>query len=49
MVNFKKTKTVQPRQGNEAQMTAGTRKVTQRDEKKVGREIFERKSNVSKL
>ena len=52
MVEFQKTKSVQPRQGNETQKTAGTREVTQRDEKKVGREIleiFEHKSNISKL
>ena len=49
MVEFQKTKSVQPRQGNETQKTAGTREVTQRDEKKVGREIAEKKSNIFKL
>ena len=44
MVNFKKTKSVQPRKGNAAQKTPRTREVTQRDKKKVGMEIFEKNS-----
>ena len=49
MVNFKKTKSVQPRQGNKAKKTRGTREVTQRDKKKVGMEIFEKNSNILKI
>ena len=43
MVNFKKTKSVQPRQGNKA------KKTTKRDKKKVGMEIFEKNSNIFKI
>ena len=49
MVNFKKTKSVQPRQGNKAKKTPRTMAVTKRDKKKVGMEIFEKNSNILKI
>ena len=46
MVNFKKTKSLHPRRRNKSQNPPGTTEVTQRDEKKVGMEIFENISNI---